>query len=127
MPHHTPFWIDQKFRQWMDTLPHRMSSIEAFHTAVQPVLAYRTDPALAEALRERNWIVVEHRLRALDHQLSRELVDDVLDKLGMLDIVEKAVLIRRIRMLTDQANCFRGFPTTPMGRPNGHRAKSESQ
>lgn len=116
MPNQPVPWIHPVFREYIQTLKSDATARFAFSRAVRealkhPLLRERPLATLVAALRERNWIVIEHELRALSNQLLQALPEEILSpRTSKVSLEEKALVICGLRLLANQAHCFRDMP-----------------
>ena len=109
-------WIHPLFRKYMRTLKHNATARFAFSRAIKealrhPLLRDRPTTTLQAALRERNWIVVEHELRANANHLLQTLPEEILQGKDVAWLKEKSAVICGLHLLTDQAHQFRSIET----------------
>lgn len=113
MPSQPTPWIHPAFREYMRTVKSDATSIFAFAGAIReatqhPLLNGKLMTTLMAALRERNWIVVEHELRSCIGQLIQTLPEEILSATASkASLEEKALIICGLRLLAAQAHCFR--------------------
>ncbi len=113
MPNQPVPWIHPVFREYIRTLKSDATSVFAFASAVReairhPLLKKKSMATLLAALRERNWIVVEHELRSCIGQLIQTLPEEILSATASkASLEEKALIICGLRLLAAQAHCFR--------------------
>ena len=115
-------WIHPLFREYKRTLKRDATTRFAFSRAIKEALEHsllKASPTitLSAALRESNWIVVEHELRALANHLLQTLPEEILQRrTDTAWLKEKSAVICGLRLLADQAHCFRNMETTQKKR-----------